>query len=209
MGKVSQNVAKVLAPGSPYSTSRLGYANTREADKRHARQIGTIIHAWNRAHAEVFGVFMRVVASGDYELAHAIWHSLATDSARRALLKSAVQVKLRSQKRFMNSTLWALSILDELAKDRNDAAHAEMVRYLDRMEPGISAKPASAKRLEERTIEGHWKKLAGDLQALSEYLMMISMNLFLGNKTPSCKRPRLQFSRSTNGGTQARRRQAK
>ncbi len=153
MSKASASAGRVIAPGCGYTASRRGYTNTREQDRRHALQIGTILHAWNRAHAELFALFRRVVAEGDHLLARSMWDSISSDKGQREILKAAVEVKLAKSLRFRTAALWAISALDKIGTARNDAAHSAMVWYYDRMEPGISVKPASVNRLTARPID--------------------------------------------------------
>ena len=215
MSAVSAVIGKVVTAKTRYTTSRRGPANTRAADKRHAQHIGEVVHAWNRAHAGLFWIFLRVAADSNYELAIGMWHALPTDKAQRLLLESIVTVKLRNKKSLQNAALWAIAVMTELSTYRNDAAHAEMLHYYDelepglRMEPGASTKPGSAKRLTDRPLDQSWRQLRGDLHAIADYLAQLDQSLWFGWPRPSCRRPRLQFSRSNTELSQAKRRRAK
>ncbi|MGH6651861.1 MAG: hypothetical protein ACREB7_12110 [Sphingopyxis sp.] len=209
MGKVHSSVGKVSKPGDRFTARRRLPLQDPKAIARHNRRVGEVLHAYNSAHASVFGVFTFLGMHVDYQHTLDVWHSSGTDKGQRNLLEVAVRHRLKGRKVVQKGILWALGALDELGTFRNDAVHTNMAWYYDEFVPGIGSKEATIKRLEQLPFDKHWRALRGDLIALANYLAVLAYDVLGDNKLPSCKRPRLQLARSRSAETQTRRRQAK
>lgn len=209
MGKVHSSIGKVSKPGARFTARRRIPSPDPKAIARHNRRVGEIVHAYNSAHASVFGVFAFLGMHVDYQHTHDVWHSVATDKGQRNLLEVAVRHRLKDQKVVQKGLLWALGALDELGSFRNVAVHTNMAWYYDEFIPGAGTKDGAIKRLEQLPFDQHWRALRGDLNALASYLAVLAYDVLSGNKLPSCKRPKLQLAQSKSAETQKRRRLAK
>jgi hypothetical protein len=206
MGKVSSNAAAVSRPGKRFHCSRRWSKLVAGLVKPHNQHVGDVIHAYNSAHAGLFILFWRLVANENYDLAISMWHTAKSDRSQRDLIEAFIANSTEIKKTYKNAILWSITSLNQLASFRNDAAHSEMIWYYDQLIPGLATKPSSQERLLKLPFERHWRKLKGDLIALSIYLIMIDMSISLNERSPSPKRPRLQLVRSTPEHTQKRRR---
>lgn len=209
MAEVHRSVGKISKPGNRFVASRRLHQPSPEGIARHNRRVGEIVHAYNTAHASVFGVFLFMGEFEDYQHGLDVWHSSATDKSQRALLEVAVRHKLKKRKSIQKSLLWALAALDELGTFRNDAVHTNMAWYYDAFVPGPGAKDSALKRLEALPLDKHWKALRGDLNALANYLAGLAYDVLRDERRPSHRRPKLQLAQTRSAESQARRRRAK
>lgn len=208
MSKVSRDAAIPITEKTRYHASRREADRARKLTLRHAKHVGEVIHAWNRAHASCFALFMRVGFAGDYAVAIDLWHTVHNDKGQRAMLEVVVRRRLR-RGLFQSGILWAIDALNTLSSFRNDAAHAEMIWYYDQLVPGLATRPTSRARLTDTPLARNWRTLRGDLIAIESYLVFLEMALTMGLPRPLSRRPRLQLARKASARTQERSRRAK
>lgn len=202
------NVTPITA-STRFPVSRRGPALSRKDDAAHARALGEVLHAWNRAHAALFMVFARVSTNNDFSLALAIWQTGSGDKAQRQLLDAAANVALQDRRALLHAVRWALAVMGEIGTYRNDIAHSEMTFYYTELIPGMTVKESAAERLSRRRLDTNWRALRGDLHAIAHYLAHLDATLMLNMPRPLSKRPRLQFVHSSSAQNQATRRRAK
>jgi hypothetical protein len=209
MIKASRHAAHIITKNTRIKLSRRPRPETQPAAGKHAKHVGEVIHAWNAAHAALFGIFIRVGAGGDPVLAHALWHTIQSDKTQRDMVQAAVYVKLTRPLSVLNAVTWGIAALNELSKYRNDSAHTEMMFFRDDSVPGISARRTSMTRLLDNPLDKHWRALRGDLHALASYLIAIDWAIELGLPRPLSRRPLLRLVRSKSAQSQERLRRAK
>lgn len=210
MGKVSKAVATAITASTRFPSSRRPPRTRTAAEIRHIRQVGEIVHAWNHAHGALFHVFSVVVADSDITLAHALWHSLQSDSGQRLMLENVVKEKIPSPRNSMRTAiLWSVRALAVLARARNEAAHVEIVGGHDEIMPGMSARTQYALKMENDPLATRWKAIRGDLYGVMNYLDGIYLALWNGFPRPLSRRPRLRSVRLQSEGSQRRNRRAK
>jgi len=197
MGKTSNTSAQVSKPGQSFHASRRLNAIEYRLAKAHNQRVGDVIHAYNLAQAALFLIFRDVVVREDYYVAIGMWHSIQSDRAQRAFIEAHIRKTKRINETNRRNILWSLSEMDQLSTFRNDTAHSEVVWSADRLMLGTATKPASRVRLSELPFEQHWRKLKGDLIALSNYIVGLDLSLSLGQSRPLFRRPRLQLVRSS------------
>lgn len=209
MGRVSSNGARISKPGKRFTANRTLSPLESNLVRSHGRKIGEVIHAYNAAHAALFVLFWRLAANAKYELAIDLWHTAKSDRSQRDMMEAVVRNTDNLNKTYKKALLWAIGSLNELSQFRNDAAHTDMIWYYDRLIPGLSTRKQIRERLQDLPFEQNWRKLKGDLIALSTYLGLIEISLMCDEPWPLTKRPILQLARSTSEQTQKQRRQAK
>ena len=209
MGKAAIGAATFITAKSRFPSSRRGPTISRVEDAAHAKALGEVLHAWNRAHAALFMVFARIATDNDHEFALALWHTAQGDKVQRDMLQAAANARLQKRKSHLNAITWAINAMNEIGSYRNDITHSEMTFYYTRLVPGLTAKKQSLKRLEQRRLDKNWLAVRGDLHALANYLEHIQFGLWMKMPRPLSQRPKLRFVRSTSLASQERRRRAK
>lgn len=210
MPMIAPGVATPITASTRLLVSRRGPALSRKDDAAHARALGEVLHAWNRAHAGLFSVFVRVVTDNDWSLALALWHTGSGDKAQRDLLEAASIARLSERKSYLNAVKWALASMATIGEYRNAITHTEMTYEYTQLMPGITAKSSHADKLASaRRLDQHWRSVRGDLHAIASYLDGVQLGLWLEMPRPLTRRPRLRFVRSSSASTQKRRNRAK
>lgn len=210
MGKALAEVGTAITAKSRFLSSRRAPALSRSADAAHAKALGEVLHAWNRAHAALFSVFVRVATENDWELALALWHTGSGDSAQRGLVEAASIARLSDRKSYLNAVKWALASMATIGDYRNAITHTEMIYAYTHLTPGITAKASHADKLTSKMrLDQNWRALRGDLNAIASYLDGVQLGLSLKTPRPLSRRPRLQFVRSSSELTQKRRNRQK
>lgn len=209
MGVVAAGAFTPITAASRFPSSRRGPAVSRAADSAYAKALGEVLHAWNRAHAALFIVFVRVATDNDFNLALAIWNTGSSDKVQRDMLEATALVRLAKRKSYLSAVKWALAAMAEIGTYRNDITHGEMQYYYTRLMPGMTVNESRADRLMRRRLDKNWRAVRGDLHALAAYLEHIQFSLWMGMPRPLSRRPRLRFVHSTSARTLERRRQAK
>jgi hypothetical protein len=175
---------------------------SRRAVRQHAWHVGEIAWAWNQLHAVLFTLFWELLDSDSWEVCYAIWHSFPSDSAQRAMLKSVAVARLTPQSRGLSAVQWVIKQTDSLSGHRNDAVHSAVVYTVQAGPPPkailkpdeITSRKAALERLAAAPLDKTWRRLRGDLVALTDYSVRLVNTLpFLGTPEapPWPLRPRL------------------
>lgn len=168
--------------------------------RRHARQVGEIMFAWNGLHAALFSVFAAITDPDPQRTAaSAAWHKLPSDHARRAELLTAANGNLAQRPDLLANLAWAVARTGDLSPRRNVAAHTPMWMGVVGVERTvfpdlISARGADVATLVQAPISSTWRALRGDLNALAAYSGLIAMQMLWPGAMPKTfpKRPKLQ-----------------
>lgn len=208
MGKALSTVGRISAPGRRFSASRRLHSGNRRAIARHNYQVGEVLHAFNTAQTNLFLVFWRLAGNTDIDLSLDLWESQPSDLGQRKLLEIYVRRVVR-RKSIQNALLWTIAAMNELAEKRNDAVHADVLWYYDKVIPGLGTKRSRRARLEEVPLSTIWHDLRGDLSAVANYVHNLQFDIAFDNAWPSTKRPKLKLVRSTSARRQSQLRQAK
>lgn len=208
MSKVPSSVGTISRPGSRWTARRRLHNGDPKAIARHNRQVGEVLHAFNSAQASFFLIFWQLSSREDIELAMDLWEALLSDSAQRRTVDIYVRRSIR-RKAIQSAIIWAIDVVDELSKHRNDVVHSNVFADIDRIRPDLGTKRARAARLEKTPTEKIWRDLRGDLSAIANYVSDLHLDLSAGNAWPSTKRPRLKLAQPKSAQRQSQRRRAK
>ena len=209
MPQVASSSATIITAKTRFHSSRRAPSISRADDAVHARAVGEVLHAWNRAHAALFMVFARIATDNDFGLALALWQTKSGDRAQREMLAAVAANSLAQRKSYLNALKWALAAMKEIGDYRNDVAHSEMVYYYTELIPGMTVREVTAERLTQRRLDKNWRAVRGDLHALTNYLGHIQFSLGMKMPRPLSRRPKLRFVRSSSARGQETRRKAK
>jgi hypothetical protein len=176
--------------------------DVRPALTKYTSLIGEVTFAYNALHAGFFLAFTLVVDVPDSpDMSSAMWHTLRSDEAQRALLRAAAS-ESNALGRWKRGMMWVIDSAGRLAEYRNDAIHT-IFEYGPDGKGGFAINPsdwsAPPKRFEKLERVGYrklFKLLIGDFNALTDYLAYISGNLIVYPSgvihEPLPRRPRLQ-----------------
>lgn len=210
MGQISAGAGTAITASIRFLPSRRPPVLSRLDDAAHAKALGEVLHAWNRAHAALFSVFVRIATDNDWNLALALWRTGSGDKLQRDLLEAAANVRLAERKSYLNAVKWALASMATIGEYRNAITHTEMIFAYNRLVAGITAKDTHANTLTaKQRLDQNWRSVRGDLHAIAAYLDGVQLGLSLAMPRPLTRRPRLRFVRSSSAATQKRRHQAK
>lgn len=210
MGGVSKEVGTVITARTRGTAKRDPDRAVFPEEKAHIQHIGEVIHAWNCAHGALYRVFARIAVDSDYDLALDLWHTASSDNARRGMLEAFVRARFKTRRlTYRSGILWAVAALNQLTTYRNDAAHAEMIYYYDRMAPGMSTKRKTAERYEKAPLSKHWRALRGDLYAIASYLEQVDFSLWFDYSRPLVRKPRLGLASQSSARQQTVNRKTK
>jgi hypothetical protein len=170
--------------------------------KRHGTGVGEILWAWNRIHGWLSSAFW--ILLGNHDTGLALWQNMRADSVQRESLRVVLYQNKKVHPYTADALEWLLNVMDELAKHRNDAAHAPMLQektpsgtiYL--VPDSYANPPARVARLMRRDQTAFHRKLKGDLVSLSFFAghILLDLPLVEGQKPQSLrKRPSLQSIR--------------
>jgi hypothetical protein len=188
--------------------------------RRHAHQAGEVITAWNDLKASLFGIFGALLRmnsqpryDGNGDLPLALWHSIQSDSTQRELLLAAATAQLRAKSAdLLRRIRWLRDTIDKLAHLRNDPAHTPIAfasspdgdSYL--VQDWFTGRPAAVNRLGKTPLHTTWRKMRGDLFALSAYAVAIRVFIQTSGAMPLPHRPRLLSLPKSNPRKSRRRR---
>jgi hypothetical protein len=143
--------------------------------KRHARQTGEVVWAWNLLQAGFFHIFSALACPENRKLALSLWHSIQSDSAQRKMAVEAAKATLALRSRILANVQWLEKRASDLSPFRNDAAHVLITMGLNgKMQMDLwpdrnTARPASVDRLLKLPVAQYWRKVRGDLFSLGVY----------------------------------------
>jgi hypothetical protein len=167
--------------------------------KRHARQVGEIVYAWNSALGALFWVFWVMLGKGQ-PVAHGIWHTIQNDRAQLQMLEQLAEKSEAHSRSIKKAVLWTVSAMTGLISFRNDAAHVQMSYYYKQLNPSeVTSRSKSLERLSKSPVEQYWRKMRGDLRAIELYAMDLHVAIMAGKARPLTKRPRLQLDPAKRG----------
>lgn len=179
----------------------------RAAMKRHARQVGEIVYAWNSAHGAIFWVFWTLLGKG-HAVAHGLWHSLQSDIAQRQLLEQLASNTESHTISIRKAASWLVWAMDELSPYRNAAAHVQMYYHHPDLLPSDStSRPKYVERLSKSPVEKYWRKLRGDLRAIEVYAVDLHVAIMMKNARPYTHRPQLRLVLAKNAKSRRQNRQ--
>jgi len=202
-------VGKISKPGDRWHPKRSLHHGNRAAMRQHNARVGAVIHAYNSSHAAVLMVVLGAAGKDSHQAARSLWFNHSTDAAQREFAAIYCRDNFGIRPPIRRAINWALNALKELARHRNDAAHSDMIWHYDRLQPGLITKDAAYARMQEQPFEAIWKKLQGDLSALSNYLMDLYLDVVNNNTWPSSRRPKLLLVHSQSAKVQDRNRKIK
>jgi hypothetical protein len=167
----------------------------------HARHAGEIIWCWNILADQLFEVFVSLTSDDDlsrsYDVAHALWHAVQSDAYKLGLLRSVAEIKLKNSPIEQAAVIWLTDCAGDLIKHRNDAAHVP-VKFIIRSptDIGLSVDIASARteavyRLSTMPTAKIWRRLRGDLLALSGYAFCVAFTIRGVGHAPWPHKPKL------------------
>jgi hypothetical protein len=168
--------------------------------RKHAWHTGEIIFAWNTLQASFFGVFYALFGQGQQEqdTANAIWHTIQSDKNQREMLLNAARTKI-ADKSLLANLKWAIDRANDLSVHRNDPIHTNL--WIGVAGAGgvvvpdlLSSRITSFERLMKQPTSRIWRKLRGDLYALTGYVHLIESQLRWPDAMPRTfpARPKLQ-----------------
>jgi hypothetical protein len=180
----------------------------KDAVKRHARHVGEIVWCWNILADQLFFLLTALLVEKTsvraQAVAYGIWTPLQSDAAKRDIIRSVAAEVLSGDREQIEAINWLLDRTNELAVFRNDAAHVPVgfafVGGLVGKKPVVRLSPRSAssrrqnvERLESQPIAKTWRRVRGDLMALSRYahLLAFSIGAYPPQPSPWPRRPRL------------------
>jgi hypothetical protein len=180
----------------------------QDAVKRHARHVGEIIWCWNILADQLFGLLVALVMENTsvraQAVAYGIWAPLNSDAAKLDIIRSIAEEVLGSDPRHLEAVKWLLDRTEKLIVFRNDAAHVPIrVAFIGglvgkkpvvRLSPRTgSARRQNVARLELQPIAKSWRRVRGDLMALSRYahLLAFSIGGYPPQPSPWPRKPRL------------------
>ena len=169
----------------------------RSAVKRHARQVGEIIFAWNWLQVWLFKLFWILVDPDNHALAYGTWHTIQSDSTQREMVRAAARARLniKGKRYLLNHVLWILKQADMLATFRNDRAHAAMLfGGFSSLKPDtISTRKQVLDRLQTEPPEKQWRRVRDDLWGLGYFTNSVAMEIWKPSpmRLPLPRRPRI------------------
>ena len=167
--------------------------------KRHARQVGEIVYAWNSAHGALFWVFWTLLGKGQ-PVAHGIWHTIQNDSAQLQMLSQLAEKSEAHTISIRKAVVWAVWAMTQLSPYRNNAAHVQMFyHYTELLPSDVTSRTNAITRLSQSPVETYWRRLRGDLRAIENYAMDLHISIMMGNARPLTHRPRLQLVPAKSG----------
>jgi hypothetical protein len=178
---------------------------SRSAMKRHARQTGEIMWAWNLLHAGFFHIFAAIVSPSNHKAALAVWHSVQSDKAQREMAVAAAKSALPVESRLLKNIEWVGKRAEDLSHFRNDAAHVlitmglnEKMKFQVWPDPN-TAKPAAVERLLKKPVSSYWETVRGDMFSLGVYTALHADHI----RTPQQKLPQRPRLLAIQAGSQS------
>ena len=131
--------------------------------------------------------------------AHKIWHTIQSDKTQREMLYNAAEALLGVRcPPLLADIKWALDRASDLSPYRNDAAHTAIWTVKQptgkrTVFPDPNAtRWTTMQRLVATPTATVWRKVRGDLYALSDYVELINSHVRYGPLRPLQSRPQLQ-----------------
>lgn len=143
---------------------------------QHSRQAGEVITAWNILHYQMFMIFMVLMGNDNYRLCYGLWHCIKNDSAQIEMVKASAVATLPPRSKVLANILWIVSCIESIRSLRNAITHTAIIFYFDQDSQrtkiaydAITAMPHAIKTLANNPTHKIWRRLIGDLWALSQY----------------------------------------
>ena len=207
-GFVMGMIAKGYSKTAPFKTKRTQKIRPAHLKliKRHKRQIGEIVYHWNAAQGALFHVFWALLGS-EHEAALGMWHSIQNDTTQRNLLKNLSKDAKTHTKSLRKSIIWACSMMDDLAVQRNIATHVQVIPFDNEILANTStSRPSAVRRTQVNSTDSIWRDLRGDLIALENYSGGLMLDVFAKSARPSHHRPTLKCAPAKKLATRPKRR---
>ena len=181
------------------SKSKLANLTTRkklQLLRPYKQELGELVFAWNVLHDELAHLFGLVTKIPRLETAFAIWHSTASDSAQRKMLRKAVEAEFAGKDNRKDDLVWLLDQVDQkLSHKRNDAIHGPVAIRLDcegnvvGVEPTDWSDSPRAKALSGKDLmrELIWYRMTAVV--FSQYVSSICLALDRAAQQPWPRRP--------------------
>ena len=178
----------------------------QDAVKRHARHAGEIIWCWNILHDQLFELLAALLIDRAEVrarlVAYAMWTPIQSDSLKRELVKEVAAGVLTSEPKVLDAVNWLLDRTSDLATHRNDVAHVPVkfafIGAITGRPPRVMLSPMSGSgrkaaidRLLGQPTAETWRRVRGDLMALSRYAFFLSSNIRGIERAPWPRKPRL------------------
>jgi hypothetical protein len=196
----------------------------KDALKQHARHAGEIIWCWNLLTDQLFWLLTALVTeraeARGQEVAYAIWDLIQSDALKRDLIRGIASRVLKGEPKTLDAIKWLLDRTSDLSPFRNDVAHVPLrfasVGGIAGRRPKVVLSPVSGsgrkqaiERLLKEPTAKNWRRVRGDLLALSNYAFLLALNIRGGPPEPPWPRkPRLlAVQRKKNGAKQKARHQ--
>lgn len=167
----------------------------------HARQIGEIIYLWNKLQGDLFWIFFGLTRAkkadwfAEYETAMSIWHSIQSDKTQKEMVAGVARWRLAP--RLRSHVLWLCRAHEKLSPYRNAFAHVGFHYHWETnayIPYDLGARKSALERLAAYPKRELFRKLRGDLAALSDYASSLGSRIHYPrarSPCPSTERPRL------------------
>jgi len=162
--------------------SRRLHKTIQSAARRHARQIGEIVLAWNLLQDTLFVLFWVVVTHSrheEHEKALAIWHSFQNDKSQRDMLLATARADKRLPKKLLAHLKWIVDRSTDLSVARNIAVHTP-VKFASIQGVGVipipdamSGRKQAVAKLRDAPLAATWRRTRGDLIVLADFCSAI------------------------------------
>ncbi len=174
---------------------------------------------WNMLHEQLFLLFVAAndgtTHMRSYEATYGIWHTIQSDKTQREMLEVAAksrfgpytdlyskkQHQTALDKKVLAAILWITKMAAELSMHRNDAAHSPVYFALREdssprdprfiVMPTASGRKQAVKRLSDAPTREIWRRVRGDLIALTGYASGYRLALLSDGRAPLPRKPRL------------------
>jgi hypothetical protein len=151
--------------------------------KRHARQIGEVVIAWNWLNAACFSIF-EVMSEAKHErhlnVAHNIWHSFQSDKAQRQMMLDVARPVLGTRSRAYIQLKCLKDTIDKLSTNRNAPVHTPIALAYgtDEIVPHpFWGRRQAVEHLQEQPLATNWRRIRGDLLALINFASVLSQHI--------------------------------
>lgn len=162
----------------------------------HALRVGRLSMGWNELHDRFFLLFWAFLGDRSSARAHALWHTVASDKTQREMTVAAAIGILPPRR--LASLKWLANCASTIGSDRNAIIHVHMLHTSDekgdlKLTPDpLVPRPATHRRLTEKSDDRTWQRLTADLRVLSHYANDMFLHLSFGSaQIPWPRRPRL------------------
>lgn len=175
----------------------------KAALERHATAVGEIVLAWNDLHEHLSFIFSTILAHPHPLVAHALWTTLANDSAQRDLFLAVLEMPdIGPPPRIREKFKWAMKHVGSLAVYRNDVVHGATGFQLNDkgVEMGFSTSGNSIKRLIRHRhgpagigLPEVMSMLRDDLRRIDDYVSDVWRSMPPMKLRASPRKPRLRL----------------